>query len=1404
MKQENKRPKVGSNAMEDNAMDSPDCEDDYDERQDGPMGDDYDDDDEEGDYYENDYRPMPNKRGRGGGGMFRGRGAARGGPPPHMDFGPRGPNAGPQGPRGPHGPPGPPHGPPGPHGPPRFRGRGFGPRGPPPGYRGGPPGPPHFGGPRGPRFRGGPPPNWDPNWGGPMGPPGPMGHGGPPPPHQMMGPPPGGMGPPPPHMMGPGGPGPNGPGGPMGMPPPGPYGPPPGMGPHNSGPPPLMQPSFQQQGNMPNMPGGGMPPPNMNGPSGIPGGPPMNMPPPNMAPPGSMPPTNIPPPQGMNNMSGPPGSGNQGPGNAGNMASAASLLGPGGLDFSGEIWVETKASEGKSYYYNARTRETTWTKPEGNVKILLQEQVEAMAQAAGVNTMGSNTSSSNQPPGQDNLPSNTADSDNSNDTAATTTSCTSSSTTTAPVSSATSTHSNSNSGMPSNMGMGGGPNMSGPPMGMGGPGMGMGPPGMGMGGPPGMGMPNTMQPPPGMMQGPPPGMPPFGGPPPHFGGPPPFGMPPPGFPPGGYGGFPPQGPWGMPPQAMGMQHPQQQQMQTQSIAAPPVAAVNPVSSNQAEDNAPQIDPEIVARAAEWTEHRAPDGRLYYYNAKAGESVWQKPQPLKDLETAKLAAAQGVSTLPTAVITGAATTNTTAAPASATVKATTQFATSGTTTLTTTTPSAAPPTTVAAGGTTAPAATDESSSASEGGDTSPAQVNGTVAPAAGESSEDEAEKQAEKKRKEVDTPAQEEIAKKKREEEEEKSKETQKAQDKSKPVSSTPVPGTPWCVVWTGDGRVFFYNPSSRTSVWERPEELVGRADVDKMVSSPPEAAQPAPASTPGAGSVETQAVKRENTDDTEASAAKKPKVEIAVKTVTTPDSKDSADKKQQIDIGKEAAMEAEVRAARERAIVPLEIRIKSFREMLAEKDVSAFSTWEKELHKIVFDPRYLLLTSKERKQVFEKYVKERAEEERREKRNKMKERKDEYRKLMEEANLHGKSSFGDFAQKYGKDERFKNIEKMRERESLFNEYLLEVRKREKDEKAMRREQVKRDFISLLREQSDIDRHSRWSEAKKKIDSDPRYKVVESSTTREDWFREYQKVLKEERKREKEKDRERKDRERRERGDKDKENKADVESEQDADSDGEEKEREREKEKEARDLEKAARVEASLREREKEVQRTLAVHLRDRDNEREQHKHDEAVQHFNALLADLVRNSELVWREAKRQLRKDHRWELAELLDRDEKEKLFMEHIEQLSKKKKEKFRELLNETPEVTLSSTWKEVRKLIKDDPRYSKFSSSEKKCEREFKDYIKDKMIAAKADIRELLQETKLITHKSLSMVKENEAHMKELEEILKKDRRYLVLDHLPEERTELVMAYLEDLEKRGPPPPPTASEPSRRSTK
>lgn len=64
-------------------------------------------------------------------------------------------------------------------------------------------------------------------------------------------------------------------------------------------------------------------------------------------------------------------------------------------------------------------------------------------------------------------------------------------------------------------------------------------------------------------------------------------------------------------------------------------------------------------------------------------------------------------------------------------------------------------------------------------------------------------------------------------------EEEKAKQKSKPISSTAVPGTPWCVVWTRDKRVFFYNPSEKISLWERPAALNGRIDVDRMVKEPP-------------------------------------------------------------------------------------------------------------------------------------------------------------------------------------------------------------------------------------------------------------------------------------------------------------------------------------------------------------------------------------------------------------------------------------------------------------------------------------------------------------------------------------------------------------------------------------------
>ena len=93
-------------------------------------------------------------------------------------------------------------------------------------------------------------------------------------------------------------------------------------------------------------------------------------------------------------------------------------------------------------------------------------------------------------------------------------------------------------------------------------------------------------------------------------------------------------------------------------------------------------------------------------------------------------------------------------------------------------------------------------------------------------------------------------------------------------------------------------------------------------------------------------------------------------------------------------------------------------------------------------------------------------------------------------------------------------------------------------------------------------------------------------------------------------------------------------------------------------------------------------------------------------ASQIRTADLSWRDAKRVLRKDQRWDLVETLEREEKEKLYEAHVEILNKKKKASFRELLDECTEMTLTSSWKDVKKNIKNDPRFEKFSSSDRVC--------------------------------------------------------------------------------------------------
>merc|ERR1711978_305030 len=137
---------------------------------------------------------------------------------------------------------------------------------------------------------------------------------------------------------------------------------------------------------------------------------------------------------------------------------------------------------------------------------------------------------------------------------------------------------------------------------------------------------------------------------------------------------------------------------------------------------------------------------------------------------------------------------------------------------------------------------------------------------------------------------------------------------------------------------------------------------------------------------------------------------------------------------------------------------------------------------------------------------------------KAKERKDNFIELCKEVGVTAKSSWSEFSREQAKDERFKAIEKSRDREAHFNDYVSEGEKKDKEEKDEKRKAAKKGFKELLKETEGIDHHSHWSDFKKLISEDPRYVAVDKSNDREDWFLDYVQELKDEHRREKDKKR----------------------------------------------------------------------------------------------------------------------------------------------------------------------------------------------------------------------------------------------------------------------------------------------
>ncbi|KAJ3016064.1 transcription elongation regulator [Thoreauomyces humboldtii] len=503
-----------------------------------------------------------------------------------------------------------------------------------------------------------------------------------------------------------------------------------------------------------------------------------------------------------------------------------------------------------------------------------------------------------------------------------------------------------------------------------------------------------------------------------------------------------------------------------------------------------------------------------------------------------------------------------------------------------------------------------------------------------------------------------------------------------------IPSTPWSIVLTNCEHEFFYNADTRESLWDMPDDLgelmgqliveaMGMGDdvVEELVQEQSDGDGEQPPETSRGRSEDADAVhpgeKRKAANDPEsASNGKRARVEdVPSQNKPLPGSADAS---------------------------PAEDGTAEFLNLLREADVSPYTTWEKELPKIIDDPRYgVLATLKERKSVFDQYCIARVSELREAKAKATP--REIYLQILKD-NTTARTRWDDFNRKFKRDKRFTSID-AKEREKLFKAHIANLKGKGGTEASkIEMPSYKDEFHELLKETVGLTRDSSWRQTSRELEDDPRYRAVRSSSEREDLFRQYVRRL------------------------------DDVSPEQKARDEAEK-----------RDHDRKAREAAAVRDREMQARREMSHLSKEVTSHRHNLQSQDARSTFQTLLVNTVRDTAVQWSEVRPHLERDPLWARCDALDDHQKQMLFSNHLRDLHQRLVAGFHAALKKTTEV--ATVWEDVRGWILQDPRTLKLAADptapgfEELVRREFETFQEERLREARRALSELLAENNFL---------------------------------------------------------------------
>ncbi len=176
--------------------------------------------------------------------------------------------------------------------------------------------------------------------------------------------------------------------------------------------------------------------------------------------------------------------------------------------------------------------------------------------------------------------------------------------------------------------------------------------------------------------------------------------------------------------------------------------------------------------------------------------------------------------------------------------------------------------------------------------------------------------------------------------------------------------------------------------------------------------------------------------------------------------------------------------------LPKEEAYKLFKDMLRRAGITATWKWE-DCERVLYKEAIwkIIKTFKEKRNLFDEYIKECKTRERDELQLKRDKLKTKFRQMLEEdLCLTSDTKFSDAIKKFCSDERWRAIDE-RDREDLFQDYLDDLEKRETEEKRILKETKIRQFKRILEEKR-LPSSTKWKEICLNFKEDPFFNSME--------------------------------------------------------------------------------------------------------------------------------------------------------------------------------------------------------------------------------------------------------------------------------------------------------------------------